>query len=91
MNIQDAKAHLSRLVAAAEAGEEVVIARKGVPTVRLVPAVDAEATIRFDLFPTKLSDDAIRESMRPLTDNEALEWGGIAWPGGGIGHDSDPH
>jgi len=38
MNIAEAKAHLSELVARAEAGEEVVIARKGKPAVRLVPA-----------------------------------------------------
>lgn len=38
MNIAEAKAHLSELVARAEAGEEVVIARKGKPAVRLVAA-----------------------------------------------------
>ena len=36
MNVLEAKAKLSELLAAAEAGEEVVIARKGVPAVRLV-------------------------------------------------------
>ncbi|MFC0632469.1 type II toxin-antitoxin system Phd/YefM family antitoxin [Brevundimonas balnearis] len=38
MNIAEAKAHLSELVARAEAGEEVVIARKGKPAVKLVAA-----------------------------------------------------
>ena len=33
----DAKTRLSELVAAAERGEEVVIARSGAPIVRLVP------------------------------------------------------
>lgn len=37
MNVQDAKARLSELVARAERGEEVVIARAGRPAVRLVP------------------------------------------------------
>ena len=37
VNIHDAKTNLSRLVAAAEAGEEVVIARAGRPVARLVP------------------------------------------------------
>ncbi|GIG40119.1 antitoxin [Cellulomonas phragmiteti] len=37
MNVQDAKAHLSDLVARAERGEDVVIARAGRPAVRLVP------------------------------------------------------
>lgn len=36
MNIAEAKSKLSELVARAEAGEEVVIARKGKPVVRLV-------------------------------------------------------
>jgi len=37
VNIHDAKTNLSRLVAAAEAGEDVVIARAGRPVARLVP------------------------------------------------------
>ncbi len=43
MNIAEAKAKLSELVARAEAGEEVVIARDGVPIVVLKPARDAQA------------------------------------------------
>jgi prevent-host-death family protein len=41
MNIAEAKAKLSELVARAEAGEDVVIARDGVPVVVLRPANDA--------------------------------------------------
>jgi prevent-host-death family protein len=37
VNVQDAKTRLSQLLAAAERGEEVVIARGGRPVVRLVP------------------------------------------------------
>lgn len=37
MNVQDAKAQLSRLVDAAMLGEEVIIAKAGKPCVRLVP------------------------------------------------------
>lgn len=37
MNVQNAKTHLSRLLARVEAGEEVVIARDGRPIARLVP------------------------------------------------------
>ncbi len=36
VNIQQAKTQLSRLLAAVEAGEEVVIARNGSPVARLV-------------------------------------------------------
>lgn len=37
MNMHEAKTELSRLVERALAGEDVVIARAGVPVVRLVP------------------------------------------------------
>ncbi len=36
-NVHQAKTRLSQLLAQAEAGEEVVIARRGEPVVRLVP------------------------------------------------------
>lgn len=35
----EAKTHLSELLAAAEAGESVLITRRGAPVARLVPAV----------------------------------------------------
>lgn len=41
MNIAEAKSKLSELVARAEAGEEVVIARNGKPRVRLQPVETA--------------------------------------------------
>jgi prevent-host-death family protein len=37
VTVHEAKTHLSRLIAAVEAGEEVIIARGKVPAVRLVP------------------------------------------------------
>lgn len=37
VNIHAAKTHLSRLVEKAAAGEEVIIAKAGVPVARLVP------------------------------------------------------
>ena len=36
VNVHHAKTHLSKLIAAAESGEEVIIARNGTPTVKLV-------------------------------------------------------
>ncbi len=41
LNIADAKAKLSELVARAEAGEEVVLARAGKPIVTLTPVASA--------------------------------------------------
>ena len=37
VNVGDAKARLSHLIARAEAGEDVIIARDGVPAARIVP------------------------------------------------------
>jgi prevent-host-death family protein len=42
VNVQEAKAQLSRLLDAALAGEEVVIARAGKPVVRLTPIAVAD-------------------------------------------------
>lgn len=44
INIAQAKAKLSELVARAEAGEEVIIARAGKPSVVLRPAVEKPRT-----------------------------------------------
>ena len=38
-NVHEAKTHLSRLLESVAAGEEVVIAKAGVPVARLVPVV----------------------------------------------------
>ena len=43
VNILEAKSRLSQLIKAARAGEEVVIANRGQPMVRLVPAESASA------------------------------------------------
>lgn len=42
VNVRDAKAQLSRLLDAALAGEDVVIARAGKPVVRLTPIAVAD-------------------------------------------------
>ena len=51
-NIHSAKTNLSKLIEQAEAGEEVVIARNGKPTVRLTPIADvADIPRRSDGLP----------------------------------------
>ena len=40
VNVHEAKSTLSKLIAKAEAGEDIVIARAGKPTVRLVPIAE---------------------------------------------------
>ncbi len=44
VNMHEAKSQLSKLVARAEAGEDVVIARDGKPAVRLTPVRAEQAT-----------------------------------------------
>jgi prevent-host-death family protein len=46
VDIHEAKTHLSRLLQRVAAGEEVTIARSGVPVARLVPVEPAEKKIR---------------------------------------------
>jgi prevent-host-death family protein len=47
VNMHDAKTKLSELVAAAENGEEVVIARNGTPAVRLVAVTPEHRPVRL--------------------------------------------
>lgn len=47
VNVGEAKSQLSKLLALAEAGEDVEIARDGVPVVRLVPVRQERPGVRF--------------------------------------------
>ncbi|MDR2108817.1 MAG: type II toxin-antitoxin system prevent-host-death family antitoxin [Coriobacteriales bacterium] len=72
MNMQEAKTNLSRLVSATLAGEEVVIANRGVPAVRLVPY---EKPAKRELGFVKgngLWDDRFFD---PLSEEELQLWG----------------
>lgn len=46
VNLADAKAHLSELVSKAEAGEEIIITRRGQPVARLVPVAAPKKALR---------------------------------------------
>ena len=77
MNIAEAKAKLSELVARAEAGEEVVLTRNGKPAARLV-AVPAPSTVRqpralglWDHLGLELDDDVFFKPDLEL--EEAIE------------------
>jgi prevent-host-death family protein len=50
VNMHDAKTRLSQLVAAAESGEEVIIARGGIPAVRLVAVSVEHAPVRLGVL-----------------------------------------
>ena len=56
VNVQQAKTHLSDLLARAERGEEIVIARAGRPIVRLTP-VSSPPPRRFGGLSLTVPDD----------------------------------
>lgn len=75
VNVSDAKAHLSDLLARAQAGEEIVIARAGRPLVRLVAVEDRQP--REGGF---LSYRLPETFFDPLPEDELQAWEGKADP-----------
>lgn len=71
-SVHEAKTNLSKLIAAALEGEEVVIARGSVPVVRLVP-VAPEGRRCFGALRGRISIDARFDE--PLPDDELRGWG----------------
>jgi len=55
VNIHHAKTHLSKLIAQAENGEEVIIARNGKPVVKLVPVTPVERKSLFGALKGKFT------------------------------------
>ncbi len=71
MNIAEAKAKLSELIAAVERGEDVVIARGGVPVARIVPAAHA-TTFRIGLADGELA--RCPDFLEPMADEDIRLW-----------------
>ena len=65
MNVQEAKTRLSQILAQAERGEDVVIARDGTPVARLVPEEKKRCT-----------GPELAEALREvdLSEDEAKTW-----------------
>lgn len=71
MNIAEAKAKLSELIAAVERGEDVVIARDGVPVARIVPAAQGRA------FRIGMADGEVArcpDFLEPMADDDLRSW-----------------
>jgi prevent-host-death family protein len=68
-NVAEAKAQLSKLLDAAVAGEEIVVARAGKPLVRLVP-VQTPPQRPMGFLPMHIPD----EVFDPLTPEELKGW-----------------
>lgn len=73
MNVAEARAKLSQLLAAVDAGEEVVIARDGVPAARLVPV--ARPSVRLGLLQGIVDPNTIPDFLEPMSPEELAEWG----------------
>ena len=72
VTIHAAKTHLSRLIEAALAGEDVVIARGSTPVVRLVPIV--KQTFQIGLLAGQLGMGP--DFLAPLDEDELDLWEG---------------
>jgi len=71
INMHQAKTELSDLVARAEAGEEIVIARRNKPAVKLVPVTTADKSpLRSGLRRPEIPA-YLREALAPLAD---IDW-----------------
>ena len=69
VNMLDAKSQLSRLVKAALVGEDVIIADKGVPVVKLVPVARAQPTRKPGTWAhLKMSEQQIADAFSPQAD-----------------------
>ena len=55
INIHEAKTHFSKLLRRVAAGEEIVIARAGLPVARLVPATDSVAERTLGAYAGQIS------------------------------------
>jgi prevent-host-death family protein len=66
-DIHDAKTHLPRLVDAASAGEEIVIAKAGKPVARLVPITHSSVVRKFGVL--KGTVRIAEDFDAPLPDN----------------------
>ena len=73
--IAEAKNHLSELIAAAEAGEEIVITRHGKPAVRLVAATADRAARRAVVIDRMfaMGQDHFKKHG-PTTAEEIIAW-----------------
>lgn len=74
VTIHKAKTNLSQLIARAEAGEEIVIARAGTPVAKLVPIVPPKPKRVFGSMKGKIALD--ESFFDPLPEDELRLWNG---------------
>ena len=72
VNIHDAKTHLSKLIERVSQGEEVIIARAGIPVARLMAIEPVECGRRFGAMKGKATID--NRFFEPLPEEELAAW-----------------
>ena len=70
VNVQDAKTHLSALLARVAAGEHILLARNGKPIAQLVP-IDPKPRRQLGFMSGSLGN----EFFEPLANDELEGWG----------------
>ena len=73
VNIHEAKSQLSKLIKAAQRGEDVIIARDGAPVARIVPVPPAGVTFRFGPIPELVGTQA-PDFLEPMTEEDLRDW-----------------
>lgn len=76
VTIHQAKTQLSRLIAKAEAGEEVVIMRGKTPVARLEPIAPAKPKLSFGMLKGKVPPIPDAFFFDPLPEEELRLWEG---------------
>lgn len=74
VNVHEAKTHLSRLLVQVEAGEEVIVARRGKPVAMLTAFKPKKRELGFLRGKITIPDDGFFD---PLTDEELRDWWGL--------------
>ena len=82
VNMLDAKSQLSKLVKAALAGEDVIIANKGVPAVKLVPVSAKQLSRKPGAWAhLEMSEEQITNAFSPETNAEIAQLFDSEMPG----------
>jgi prevent-host-death family protein len=76
INVLEAKTNLSKLIERALQGEEVVLARHGVPAVRPVPVsqLQPKRLLGLGMGTVKLEADFEQRTLAPLSESELDAW-----------------
>jgi len=74
IGIHEAKTHLSRLIPAALAGEEIIITKSGKPLVKLVPVESSREPRKLGMFRDKIKING--DLCEPLPDEIIKDF----WP-----------